>query len=143
MSSDRLERDDLFMAVARLYAARATCARGRVGAVAVRDGRIVASGYNGAPSGQPHCIDTGCILDQEHCVRSIHAESNLIAWAARTGTELDDTYVFSTTQPCLACSRLLVNAGVVGVTFEHGYNGLNMELIDELGLETRLYEPAS
>lgn len=141
--SSRTQRSELFMGIAKLYAERSTCKRGHVGAVAVREGRVVAAGYNGAPSGQRHCLEIGCELVNEHCVRAVHAEANLVAWAARTGTPLLGTGVWSTTRPCLACTKLLANAGVVGVVFLEDYVEETPILYDQF-LEVRRYiEPRS
>lgn len=139
-SSDRLSRPNLFMGIAHLYSLRATCPRASVGVVAVRDGRIIAAGYNGAPSGLAHCTDVGCLMVDEHCVRTVHAEANLVSWAARTGTMLASVTVYSTTQPCLVCSKLLINAGVVRVVYRDEYDVQGLDLIDEL-LEIEKYAP--
>lgn len=135
----RVSRPMLFMGIAELYSKRSTCRRGSVGVVATRDGRIVAAGYNGATSGQDHCLEKGCILVDGHCVRAVHAEANLVAWAARIGTSLLGTGIYTTTQPCLSCSKLLVNAGVAWVVFGADYEGAGMELIENLDLEVRRY----
>lgn len=110
------------MNVAELYAGRSSCLRANVGAVAVREGRIVATGYVGAPSGMPHCLDVGCEIGPDGgCIRSVHAEANLVAWSARTGTALQDTEIYCTHAPCLACAKLLANSGVERFTYELPY----------------------
>ena len=138
--SSRISRERLFMGVADLYADRATCIRGRVGAVAVRGGRIVATGYNGAPAGLVHCLDEGCLEVNGHCVRAVHAEANLVAWAAREGIPLLGVTLYCTTQPCLPCSKLLVNAGVKTVYYRDDYDGEAMELVEDLGLELVIFD---
>lgn len=146
LRSERMPRHTLYMGVADLYSQRATCRRASVGAVAVRDGRIIAAGYNGAPAGLVHCLEEGCILVAGHCVRAVHAEANLVSWAARTGTALDQVEIYTTSQPCLACAKLLVNAGVVRVVFRDRYSGDRMDLIQDLGLKVEhisATEPAS
>src|SRR4030095_13483856 len=113
LSRQRLSRPELFMRVAELYAQRSSCLRARVGAVAVRDGRIVATGYVGAPSGMKHCLDVGCDIGPDGgCIRSIHAEANLVAWSARTGTTLEGTEIYCTMACCYACAKLLLQAGI-------------------------------
>lgn len=137
MKRDRLSRPELFMAVAQLYAQRSSCLRANVGAVAVRDGRIVATGYVGAPKGLPHCYEVGCELEYGHCVRTIHAEANLIAWAARVGIELLDTSIYSTHAPCRVCARLLANAGIRELTYNEEYQPSGLDLLVKLGIMVR------
>lgn len=108
--SSRLSREKLFMHVAFLYGERSSCVRAKVGVVAVREGRIVAAGYCGAPQSQPHCLDVGCDLEDDRCVRTVHAEANLVAWAARTGTPLEGCEVYCTYYPCYTCAKLIANA---------------------------------
>lgn len=105
-----------------------------MGAVAVQNGRIVATGYNGAPAGMPHCTEVGCELEsvantwavpnsppEQHCIRAVHAESNLIAWAAREGIKLSGADIYLTHTPCYTCSKLLVNCGVKSVHHANPY----------------------
>lgn len=132
----RLSRPELFMSVADLYAGRSSCLRANVGVVAVKEGRIIAAGYVGAPSGMPHCLDVGCEIGPDGgCIRSVHAEANMVAWAARTGTALEGTEVYCTHQPCLSCAKLLLNAGISKFRYNlfyrdpRGYNLLS-ETID-------------
>jgi dCMP deaminase len=99
------------MLVARLVSQRGTCPRASVGAIAVYEGRIIASGYVGAPVGQPHCVDVGCEMENNHCVRTVHGEANVIAWAAREGTSLEGATLYTTMAPCYVCAKLLVNEG--------------------------------
>jgi dCMP deaminase len=106
-----------------------------VGCIAVLEGRIVASGYVGAPHGQPHCLDVGCEMENGHCVRTIHAESNLIAWAARTGTSILGTTVWCTHSPCRKCAQLLGNAGVQRVVYDEFYNKEGIEQLRAQGVE--------
>lgn len=110
------------MDVARLYARRSSCPRASVGVVAVREGRIVGAGYNGAPSGLSHCVTVGCDVVDGVCRRAVHAEANLVAHAAKTGTPLDGTHVYTTHSPCHNCAKLLLNAGVLAITFEAEYH---------------------
>lgn len=132
----RPSRDEVFLRTALLFAQRSTCTRGHVGAVAVQDRRIVATGYNGAPPGAPECIrpGVGCDLSlggEAGCQRAIHAEANLVAWAARHGTSLLGATVYCTHSPCGACARLLLAAGISRFAFLKEYRlGRDDILID-------------
>jgi len=120
--------DAYFMQIAHLVATRATCPRRSVGAVLVRDKRILATGYNGAPSGLPHCPDlgpthewpTGC-LRAGHCIRALHAEQNALLQAAKIGVACDGATIYVTCQPCNACAKMLINAGIKRVIYEGEY----------------------
>ena len=120
--SSRISREELYAELAKSVAKRGTCPRAHVGCVLVREGRIVATGYNGAPAGQPHCTDEGCIIEHNHCVRSIHAEEAAISFAARLGISLGGCDMFVTLEPCGRCRRLAVNAGIVNIHWETDYN---------------------
>ena len=116
------------MQIAHLVATRATCPRRSVGAVLVRDKRILATGYNGAPSGLPHCPDlgpthewpTGC-LRAGHCIRALHAEQNALLQAAKIGVACDGATIYVTCQPCNACAKMVINAGIKRVIYEGEY----------------------
>jgi len=113
----RPSRDELCMQIAHLVAKRGTCSRASVGATLARNGRILVTGYNGPPSGLPHCTDpNGCSLTDRAsdagCLRSVHAEANAIAYAARHGISTDGADLYCTHLPCLKCSELIVNAGI-------------------------------
>jgi dCMP deaminase len=133
------------MSVAELYAGRSSCLRANVGVVAIREGRIVATGYVGAPSGMSHCTEKGCLIGPDGgCIRSVHAEANLVAWSARTGTALQDTTVYSTHMPCLNCAKLLANSGIVGLVYALDYRDESgLYLLRSLDIEVEKYEPAS
>jgi dCMP deaminase len=111
--------------MAKLVAKRATCIRRRVGAVVVRDNRVLATGYNGSPPGMGHCIDPdiGCLMEDGHCVRTVHAEVNAIATAARFGISVDGADVYVTWEPCRSCRNILLSAGIKTVHFSDGPNG--------------------
>lgn len=117
----RLSRSDLFMQIAHLFGRRSSCPRADVGCIAVLEGRIIASGYVGAPHGQPHCTEVGCAMKDDHCERTVHAEANLVAWSARVGTPLLGSTVWCTHSPCLNCTKLLANAGVEKIVYSSGY----------------------
>lgn len=137
--------DELFMELARLMARRSTCLRRQVGAVLVRDNRVLASGYNGPPSGMPHCAELGgCLREklgvpsgerQEIC-RAIHAEQNAVLQLAITGLSGRGATAYVTAHPCFTCAKLLVQLGVVRVVYADGYpDGLARELFAEAGIE--------
>ena len=117
----RPSKDEYFMLIAKLVSLRATCPRLRVGAVAVKDGYILATGYNGAPRGMDHCIDVGCIIVDDHCHRAVHAEQNVIAMAARKGISLEGATLYVTHFPCDTCFKLVINAGIKEIVYEEMY----------------------
>lgn len=133
---ERLSRPVLFMEIARLFGKRSTCPRAAVGVIAVTAGRVVASGYVGSPAGTDHCFDVGCLIgDDGGCIRSVHAEANLVAWAARIGTALEGSEIYCTHSPCLACAKLMGNAGITHLTYDEEYrisDGIN--LLRDLGV---------
>ncbi|WP_324736102.1 cytidine/deoxycytidylate deaminase family protein [Thermococcus sp. SY098] len=125
----RPTKDEYFMLIAKLVSLRATCPRLRVGAVAVKDGYILATGYNGAPRGMDHCIDVGCLIVDGHCHRAVHAEQNVIAMAARKGISLEGATLYVTHFPCDTCFKLLVNAGIKEIVYEEMYPNKATEIL--------------
>lgn len=128
--SKRLEWDRYFLKICRVVAERSTCNRARVGAVIVRNRMILATGYNGSPSGHPHCTDVGCLVvtsqnsdgeTEENCIRTIHAEINAIAQAAKNGVSIDGADIYITHSPCMQCLKVLLNTGIRRICFEKGY----------------------
>lgn len=121
--------DEYFLEVARLVARRATCLRRSVGAVLVKDKKILATGYNGAPSGVRHCSDIGCIRDklkipsgQRHeLCRGLHAEQNVLLQAALHGVGTKGSVLYVTNQPCMICAKMLINAGITELIIAEGY----------------------
>lgn len=113
--------DDYFMEVARTVATRATCPRASVGAVLVREHRILTTGYNGAPRGVEHCLDVGCELVAGHCVRSTHAEANAVVQGALHGVGLSGATAYCTHQPCVNCAKLLISAGTERIVYASDY----------------------
>lgn len=109
------------MEAARFFSQWATCPRRSVGAVIVRDGRILASGYNGSLPGEPHCTDAGCLMVDGHCKRTVHAEMNALCAAARFGTALDGSVCYVTLQPCKTCEQALRAAGVTMIRYDEEY----------------------
>jgi dCMP deaminase len=115
--SARLDWDDYFLRIAHETAARSTCPRRHVGAVLVREKRIVATGYNGSPAGHPHCTDEGCYLVFEHCKRTVHAELNALLYAG----DAKGATIYCTDRPCLGCANAIATAGVVEVVYDREY----------------------
>ena len=117
----RFSRDELLGNIAKLVARRSTCLRSSVGAVLAREGRIISMGYNGAPAGMPHCEPETCGPDGG-CIRTVHAEANAIAFAAKTGIETDGSTLYTTLSPCNDCAKLLINAGIARVIYWEAYH---------------------
>lgn len=128
--------DEYFMEVARTVATRATCPRASVGAVVVREHRILTTGYNGSPHRVEHCSDIGCEMRGEHCVRTVHAEANAVVQGALHGVGLSGSTIYCTHQPCLHCSKLLISAGITRVVYAEAYpDELSTQLLAEAGVE--------
>jgi dCMP deaminase len=117
----RASWDAYFMDIAAKVATRATCPRASVGAVLVRDNRMLSAGYNGSPSGLPHCTDVDCLLENGHCVRTIHAEANAIIQAALHGISTEGATLYVSHLPCLSCTKMLINAGIWLIIFGDPY----------------------
>ena len=132
------------MRIAHLVAERSTCLRRKVGAIAVKEKRILATGYNGAPAGLAHCLDIGCLREQlkipsgqrhELC-RGLHAEQNVIIQAAVHGVSIAGATIYCTTQPCLICTKMLINCGITAIYFAEGYpDDLAQEMLQEAGIK--------
>ena len=117
----RASWDEYFMQIARDVATRATCDRKHVGAVIVREKSILATGYNGSIRGLPHCDEDGHLMEDGHCVRTIHAEANAIIQAARNGVRIDGSTIYVTASPCWGCFKTIANAGCVRIVFGEFY----------------------
>ena len=113
--------DEYFLDIAFSVAERSTCDRAHVGAVLVRDKRILATGYNGSPAGLPHCDEVGHLMIDGHCVRTLHAEQNAIIQSALHGVSSEGATAYVTHQPCLTCAKMLINAGVERVVYAGDY----------------------
>lgn len=141
---ERPSWDQYFMEITHLVATRSSCLRRQVGAVLVKQKNILATGYNGVPSGITHCSETGCLRERlkvpsgerhELC-RGLHAEQNAIIQAARHGINIDGATLYCTTMPCIICSKMLINAGIKKIVYEHGYSDeLAQEMIAEAAIE--------
>lgn len=117
----RPDFDHYFNGMAQVAATRATCTRLKVGAVLVTDNQVAATGYNGSAPGMPHCEEAGCDVVDNHCVRTVHAEMNALAQAARRGVKIEGSTVYTTASPCWDCFRVLVNAGVKRFVYAMDY----------------------
>lgn len=133
------------MEITRLVAKRSTCLRRHVGALLVKDKMILATGYNGAPKGLPHCLDIGCLREQlgipsgerhELC-RGLHAEQNAIIQAAYHGVSIKGATLYCTNHPCIICTKMLINAGIVKIIYDAGYpDELSKGMLKEAGILT-------
>jgi len=128
--SERPSWDQYFLTITRQVAERSTCNRAKVGAVIVREKNILATGYNGAPAGLPHCHEVGCLIyqsktptgeNEENCYRTIHAEINAIAQAAKNGVSIRDADIYVTHTPCIHCLKVLINTGIKRIFYEKEY----------------------
>jgi len=136
--------DEYFMDITKRVAQRATCLRRQVGAIVVKDKKILATGYNGAPAGLQHCEEVGCLREKlqvpegerhELC-RGIHGEQNAIIQAATFGVSVKEATLYSTHFPCVLCTKMIINAGIKRVVFLHGYpDELSRELLQEARVE--------
>lgn len=145
----RLPWPDYFMGIAKLVSERSTCVRRKVGAIAVKNKRILATGYNGAPAGMSDCSEIGCLREKlgvksgerhELC-RGLHAEQNVIIQAAIHGVSLEDSDIYCTHQPCLICSKMLINCGIRNVHFASGYpDKFAEDFLKEAGVNFHLLE---
>lgn len=113
--------DQYYAEIATVVAKRSTCPRLAVGCVLVRDNRILSAGYNGSASGQDHCIDVGCLMSDNHCVRALHSEQNAIIQAALHGISTKGASCYCTHFPCVACAKMLINAGIERVVYVNDY----------------------
>lgn len=136
--------EEYFMNITSLVAQRTTCTRRGVGAIVVKDKRILSTGYNGAPSGIRHCLEVGCMREQlnvpsgerhELC-RGIHAEQNAIIQAAYHGVSVKGATLYCTNQPCSICAKMIINAGIRKICYQAGYaDPLSRELLQEAGVQ--------
>ena len=145
---ERPSNDEYFMNMAKLVSTRSTCIRRQVGAVIVKDKRVLSTGYNGSPKGSKHCDELGCIREQldvpsgtrhELC-RGVHAEQNAVIQAAYFGVSVKDSSIYTTTYPCSMCAKLIINAGIIEIVYNEGYpDDLSKELLSESGIIIRKY----
>lgn len=120
-STPRASWDRYFMDIATVVASRSTCSRKNVGAVIVRDRTILSTGYNGSIRGMPHCDEAGHMLENDHCIATIHAEENAIIHAAKNGVSIDGGTVYVTASPCWTCFKSIANAGLRRIVYGEFY----------------------
>ena len=150
VKDDRPSWDEYFMEMAELTAQRSTCLRRHVGAVIVRDKHAMSTGYNGAPKGLRHCDELGgCLREKLHVpsgerhelCRALHAEQNAIIQAARYGTDIRGSKIYITTQPCITCAKMCINAGIEEIIYANPYpDELSLGMLDEAGIPYRVFE---
>lgn len=135
---------DYFTDITKLVATRSTCTRRSVGAILVKDKRILATGYNGAPANISHCEEVGCLREQngvpsgqrhELC-RGIHAEQNALIQAARHGVNMDGADLYCTNLPCIICTKMIINSGITNVYYFDGYaDEMSLAMFQEAGVK--------
>src|SRR5574339_847613 len=134
--TERGSWDQYFMDIAKQVATRATCDRKHVGAVLVRDKTILSTGYNGSIRGLPHCDDVGHMMENDHCVATVHAEANAIIQAATNGVAIDGATIYTTASPCWPCFKLIGNSGCRRIVFGEFYRDERIfDHAKELGIE--------
>ena len=145
----RPDWDTYFMEIARVVATRSTCLRRQVGAVIVKEKRLLTSGYNGSPRELAHCAEVGCIRqasgvasgERHELCRGLHAEQNAIIQAALHGVAIEGAKIYCTHQPCSACTKMILNAGLKEIIYENEYNDpLSQQLVSEAGIKRKRYE---
>ncbi|MBW2976799.1 dCMP deaminase family protein [Candidatus Woesearchaeota archaeon] len=132
----RVSWEEYFMNIAKESATRSTCDRKHVGAVIVRDKTILSTGYNGSIRGMPHCDEVGHLMENGHCVATIHAEANAVLQAAKNGVSIDGAEVYITASPCWSCFKMLVNAGIKKIYYGEFYRDERIfDVAKRLGIE--------
>ncbi len=133
---ERITWNQFFMAQSHLLALRSTCTRLSVGATIVRDKRIIAGGYNGSISGDDHCIDKGCYVVDNHCVRTVHAEVNALLQCAKYGTPTNGADIYVTHFPCLPCTKSIIQSGIKNLFYATDYKNdpYALELLEQAGV---------
>ncbi|MCK0471617.1 ComE operon protein 2 [Halalkalibacter sp. APA_J-10(15)] len=139
---ERISWDQYFMAQSHLLALRSTCTRLMVGATIVRDKRIIAGGYNGSVSGGAHCIDDGCYVVDNHCIRTIHAEINALLQCAKFGVGTEGAEIYVTHFPCVHCSKAIIQAGIKKIYYASDYKNhpYAEEMFKEAGVVVKQVE---
>ena len=137
----RVPWDEYFMQIAAQVATRSTCDRKHVGAVIVRDKTILSTGYNGSVRGMPHCDDVGHMMENTHCIATVHAEANAIIQAAKNGTAIDGADIYVTASPCWNCFKLIANSGIRRIFYLEFYRDENvLAVAEKAGIEMRKVE---
>ena len=132
----RANWDEYFMRIAVEVAGRSTCDRKHVGAVIVRDKAVLSTGYNGSVRGASHCTEVGCLMENNHCVRTVHAEANALVQAARHGVLLEGAEIYVTASPCFSCFKLIANAGIRRIFYGEFYRDHRIhDVAEKIGME--------
>ena len=143
-SNNRPTWDEYFMELTEVVAKRSTCLRRKVGAIIVKEKRVLTTGYNGAPSGLDHCSEAGCIRDEKEVpsgqrhelCRGLHAEQNAIIQAALHGSSIKDAELYCTHQPCIFCTKMIINSGIKKVIFAGSYpDEMSRAMLEEAGVQ--------
>lgn len=125
-----------FGQLALQVATRSTCPRKQVGAVIVKNNNILSTGYNGSIKGLPHCTEVGCLIENDHCIRTVHAEANAIVQAAKNGVQIDGAEIYVTASPCFHCFKLIANAGIKKIYYLEFYRDSRVaEFAEDAGIE--------
>ncbi len=141
---------EYFMAITKMVAMRSTCLRRSVGAILVKDKRILSTGYNGAPSGLRHCEEVGCLREdssipsgtRHELCRGLHAEQNAIIQAAYHGISICGADLYCTNMPCVICSKMIINAGILNIYYAEGYDDpLSEQFFEEAGIQVKRLNP--
>ena len=134
--SERKNWDDYFMDIAKQVATRSTCDRKFVGSVIVKERMILSTGYNGSIRGMPHCSEVGHMMDNNHCVATIHAEANAIIQSARNGINIQHADIYVTASPCWNCFKMIANSGIKRIFYGEFYRDTRIfEISSKLGIE--------
>ena len=132
----RADWNQYFMGIAHQAATRATCPRKHVGAVIVRDRTVLSTGYNGSVRGLSHCEDVGCVMEDGHCVTTVHAEANAILQAAKNGVSIEGGELYTTASPCWNCFKLIANVGILRIYYGEFYRDeRSSKVAGEIGME--------
>ena len=142
MADERVPWDQYFMNIASVVASRSTCPRKLVGSVIVRDKTILSTGYNGSIRGMPHCTEVGHMMENDHCVATIHAEANAIIQAAKNGVMIEGATIYVTASPCWNCFKMIANAGVKRICYGEFYRDeRSFAVAAQIGVELAHVQP--
>ncbi|MCH4984162.1 ComE operon protein 2 [Macrococcoides goetzii] len=139
---ERIQWKEYFMAQSQLLALRSTCTRLSVGATIVKDNRVIAGGYNGSVSGEVHCIDEGCYIENGHCIRTIHAEMNALLQCSKMGVSTEGADIYVTHFPCIHCTKSIIQAGIKKIYYANDYKNhpYAIELLKKANIDTEKIE---
>ncbi|RMG32013.1 MAG: deaminase [Methanobacteriota archaeon] len=134
--SERPSWEQYFGQLARQVSTRSTCPRKQVGAVIIKDKNILSTGYNGSLKGSPHCSEVGCMIENGHCIRTVHAEANAIVQAAKHGVKIEGASIYVTASPCFNCFKLIANSGIKEIYYLEFYRDDRiLKFAEEVGIK--------